>query len=75
MMDGKAIATGELSLQLVPGEDACTVEGSVARCTWERFWKRRFRVFNRGSQGMSLQQVVEYADNVVEKSQLYEPRR
>ncbi|MCC6128745.1 MAG: hypothetical protein IT186_02355 [Acidobacteria bacterium] len=44
---------------------------SLGQCTWERVWKRRFRVFNGGSQ--TSVGAVPYADAVVSESNRYLP--
>lgn len=74
VMDAKADVTDELDETLVAGEVPCTVELRWSQCTWERAWKRRFRVFNGGSQGMQIPSVVQYADEIVNDSVSYVPQ-
>jgi hypothetical protein len=73
-MDVKASITNELDEKLVPGEASCAVERRWSQCTWDRLWKRRFRVFNSGSESTHIPRVVQYGDAIVDNSMLYVPQ-
>jgi hypothetical protein len=52
MIDGRAEVTGEHATPLTEPEQepACTPDKKDTKCSWERFWRRRFRLFNTGDE-------------------------
>ena len=91
MMDASAVVAAERGDPLalawddhgnpVAYEEACP-EDSPTKCSWERLWKRRLRVYNTGSQagndGRSVSGTLVtggYANDVIAKSAHYEPQQ
>jgi hypothetical protein len=67
MMDANADVTAEDDAPVTsPVEDVCPGDPtpSVGQCTWKRLWRRRFRVFNGGSETSTI--AAGYAVNIVD---------
>ena len=50
------------------------VEDRVTMCSWERWWKRRFRVYKGGTAASSETPVWDYADRIVTDARDYVPK-
>ncbi|MCC6128454.1 MAG: hypothetical protein IT186_00890 [Acidobacteria bacterium] len=70
LMDSRAAVQAELGAPIVLTgnvmEDVCPGDPAPppSECTWRRLWKRRFRVFNAGSQRRA--DAVDYANGIVD---------